>query len=916
MTQEQQMTLDLLLSPVNQPSTKELLLHKGKSALSSIIGALKKVPEEYREKIRTEVVREIKAILEQGKILPILLPITSIPSIQKHGSCIVSVGKELALMLTSSSNITTKVLQELMSAVYGGSDAEGLWIWKDAYESLEIGIVLYLRQLGNELLKGDHHQTLERLIQLEASLPTHTRRSEAQIAYQQFSTPLPLAFVAAIAANINNTDFVLEPSAGNGLLAIWAEIAGAFLVLNEIYKPRRDTLIELFPDAAISDHNGEQIDDLLDKDLKPTVVLINPPFSASPKMNKRNPMATWKHITSALHRLQHGGRLVAITADWFSPNNPDWRDYFLKLRRFGFVAFSAGIEGRAYRKHGTTIDTRLTIIERESRFDFGEIIDDKLSLKDLLEHIQIHRGTRYKAVDAHSAASPREDTQEKVLESVALPKYKAIEPSEDKDETGLNLLFTASTPTESQEVPLNWDDLVEVEYSAIESNTDLRELGDDGLYESYQPQTIQIHNAQAHPSPLVESSAMSSVKPPLPKYRPLLPRRIIQEGYLSAAQLETIIYAGDSHEKFLTNWYIVDETLDSLLLSSEGEEGAVRFRRGYGCSDGTGVGKGRQIAGIIIDNWLQGRKKALWLSKNETLLEDAKRDFCALGGKEEQVIPLSKFKLGEPIELTEGILFVTYATLRSDGKDNKISRLQQIVNFLGKDFDGAIIFDESHAMANASSEKGDRGVKKGSMQGRSGLRLQRALPNARVVYVSATGASRLENLSYMERLGLWSTDSMPFRSRDEFVSLVQTGGVAAAEVVARDLKSLGMYTARSISFDGVSYEVLVTELSDEQVKIYDQYANAYQIIHQNIAEALQSTNVINIDGNARNSGAKSAAYSAFESMKQRFFNHLLSSIKAQTLIKSIEKDLFEGHAAIVQLVSTDEALLEIHSKRS
>jgi P-loop containing NTP hydrolase pore-1 len=35
-----------------------------------------------------------------------------------------------------------------------------------------------------------------------------------------------------------------------------------------------------------------------------------------------------------------------------------------------------------------------------------------------------------------------------------------------------------------------------------------------------------------------------------------------------------------------------------------------------------------------------------------------------------------------------------------------------------------------------------------SQQGRAGLRLQHALPNARVVYVSATGATTVHNLGY------------------------------------------------------------------------------------------------------------------------------------------------------------------------
>ena len=41
--------------------------------------------------------------------------------------------------------------------------------------------------------------------------------------------------------------------------------------------------------------------------------------------------------------------------------------------------------------------------------------------------------------------------------------------------------------------------------------------------------------------------------------------------------------------------------------------------------DGAGVGKGRTIAGIIYQNYLEGRKKALWLSVSNDLKYDAVR---------------------------------------------------------------------------------------------------------------------------------------------------------------------------------------------------------------------------------------------------------------------------------------------------
>ena len=55
---------------------------------------------------------------------------------------------------------------------------------------------------------------------------THTRRSEEQVALDQFSTPPQLGALAVLAAQIRPGDQVLEPSAGTGLLAVLAEACG------------------------------------------------------------------------------------------------------------------------------------------------------------------------------------------------------------------------------------------------------------------------------------------------------------------------------------------------------------------------------------------------------------------------------------------------------------------------------------------------------------------------------------------------------------------------------------------------------------------------------------------------------------------------------------------------------------------
>ena len=359
----------------------------------------------------------------------------------------------------------------------------------------------------------------------------------------------------------------------------------------------------------------------------------------------------------------------------------------------------------------------------------------------------------------------------------------------------------------------------------------------------------------------------------------------------------------------LAGRYRVDESLDTLSLAKDDDEAAVQFRKGFFLGDGTGAGKGRQAAGIILDSWLRGRRKAVWISKSDKLLFDAQRDWSALGQEKLLIVPQSRYRQGTPIRIAEGVLFTTYATLRSSEREGKASRLQQILDWLGKDFDGVILFDEAHAMANAAGEKSERGDKGPSQQGRSGLRLQHALPSARIVYVSATGATGVHNLAYAQRLGLWGGADFPFANRADFVAAVEAGGVAAMEVLARDLKALGLYIARSLSYEGIEVEIVEHALTQEQIRIYDAYAQAFQIIHANLDAALKATNVTG-ETSTLNRQAKAAARSAFESNKQRFFNHLITAMKTPTLLKSIAADIEAGDAAVVQLVSTGESLME------
>ncbi len=766
-------------------------------------------------------------------------------------------------------------LRFLFEARTGRSDASGAWSMRQAYDALELAQALFLRDPDCPLVAPGPRETLARLDRFVARLPVQSYRSEAQVALQQFSTPLALAFLAGLASQPRPANLVLEPSAGNGLLALWAARAGSRLLLNERDGARLAGLAEAFPAAQLSGHDAELIDDLLPPGQSPGLVLMNPPLARSDGRGEDR-YAGARHLLAALARLSPGGRLVAIMPESFGAagNGCALR---AKACRGAQLRLDALIPPGAFARHGTSVAVRLVVFDKAAALA-GEPICGKADTLDALLAAIAALPRRAEPGEPPHRASPSLSLFRRSLEARVAPMPRAV----------------IAGPAEAC-TPLRYRILEQLAPAQAQV----------GLYLPYRPSRIVIKGASAHPTPLVESLAMGSIAAPKPDHVPLLPARLVADGLLSEAQLETLVYAGSAFARDLPGRFVpIDE---GCALQPADEEGDL-YRAGYFLGDGTGAGKGRQVAGIILDQWLRGNRRHIWISKNETLLEDARRDWSALGGLALDIQPLSQWKLGTPLDLDAGILFVTYPTLRSGRAD--ATRLRQIADWAGAAFEGVIAFDEAHAMANAAGGEGSRGKVKGSEQGIAGIRLQNLLPRARILYASATGASDVNNLAYAGRLGLWGPETA-FADRSQFVGSIREGGIAAMELVARDLKALGLYAARALSFAGVEYDVLEHRLTAGQIEIYDAYADAWAIIHANLETALEATRIVDAaTGETLNANAKSAALSRFEGTKQRFFGQLLLSMKLPSLIPAIECDLAAEHSVVIQLVSTAEAMLD------
>lgn len=81
-----------------------------------------------------------------------------------------------------------------------------------------------------------------------------------------------------------------------------------------------------------------------------------------------------------------------------------------------------------------------------------------------------------------------------------------------------------------------------------------------------------------HPTEVVESKCFRAVQAPPPSYNPALSPELIRKGCLSDIQYESVVYAGMRHSHLLRDG----------------------MRAAYFIGDGTGTGKGRQLAAIIL----------------------------------------------------------------------------------------------------------------------------------------------------------------------------------------------------------------------------------------------------------------------------------------------------------------------------
>lgn len=816
----------------------------------------------------------------------------------------------------------TRDLLDFADKAYGGTLAEGKYGIRDAYDALEAAFNRHLEETG---ITNDIKATIQFYNMEMRKLPTQTVRTEGQVELQQFSTPPSEAYLVTVLGGIRKGTKVLEPSAGDGSIAVQARMQGGTVAVNEIDPGRRENLTIL--GFTPYDVDAEYLHSTLPDNVQPDVVVMNPPFSSTGgRLKGHNTGFGAEHVYQALLRLKPGGRLVAIVGNGMAFGKPKMAGWWAKVMKDYNVRANVGISGKEYVKYGTGFDNNILVIdktgptERQNGSPVNVITGEGLTVEQAYDRLKplteedVHANIERANAGKSPAMAPKTDGKpgtskptigndnDNAIGRAGRPTPakrpgagRAPVPGMDKpggsvpgtigggglsapNGTGQTVTVTNGKPTAGigqENAPGPGQPRSELQRT--ESVKPIQEES-GGVYAKYQVSKAKYKGSKEHPAKVSESVAMASVQPPDVTYKLHLPQSLIESGSVSDVQLEAITYACQAHEQRLPTGQ----------------------RKEFLLGDGTGMGKARTIIGIIQENWLQGRKKIVYVTKSADLVNQLKADMEAMGVKI-PVIEQGKSKQDEKIETPAGILFTTYSTAAGEFKTSK-KRYKQILEWFGKDNDGVFIFDESHLMKNVSESKFEFGgeakdLQEGADRGQMGVSFKKELPNARFVNASATAATTPINLAYLSRLGLWGPGT-PFADFMAFLNVMKDGGTGAMELLSRDLKSNGLYLSRSISFDGVEYETVTHNLGEAETKTYNDMADFWAMMLQKIDEAA---------ANAHMKGEKQKIMKQFYSAQQRFFLQLMMSFQADSMVKDADAQLEDGHSVVISLYNTNES---------
>ena len=238
----------------------------------------------------------------------------------------------------------------------------------DETQIKELYEVAIMRALKNRLT-GDISKNYQTACEIYDNQVNFAHRTSNSVLLQQYSTPLPLSYLAGayVKHNQPETARYFEPSAGNGLLTI--ALNSRYVTVNEIDKNRNKNLREFGNYNSVTSQDASkpfpEIEHSFDG------IITNPPFGRwDTEKIGGYPISKLEHIMSirALDTMKDNGRAAIIIGghtEWDKYNRVEngANRYFLSyLYHYYNVDDVINIDGKMYAKQGTTFPIRLILI--------------------------------------------------------------------------------------------------------------------------------------------------------------------------------------------------------------------------------------------------------------------------------------------------------------------------------------------------------------------------------------------------------------------------------------------------------------------------------------------------------------------------------------------------------------------------
>ena len=861
------------------------------------------------------------------------------------------VGKKIESAPTLTSHLQEKIangempkdnpgLKKIVEA-FDGKPAEPARM-KQAQEALESGIVQHSRSIVKSGV--DDRDTFSQLVKLYDSQPNLNVRTSTSIENQAYSTPAPLAFVAGKLAGIGKKTRTYEPTAGNGMLLIGAEPKN--VIANELNPERAASLKEqgfmvTQGDALKADVPAKSQD----------AVVTNPPFgsvkdaqgNATKERVDGYKIGQIDHLIAAkaLDAMKDNGKATLILgANKFTPGGQSTDDnIFLNwLYSHYNVVGHFEVEGKLYGRQGAAWPVRIIAID-------GRHVSDAIAPKP--ESIERARtwDDVYKQASKIMAAGPAEPARERGADN-SIQRQPANEPRSVRTEPRATPERTdqetsrPSTPSVNEQPrtparPVS-DRNAERTGGVAVSDPSVRPDADvarsDQLEKGHKPNERTPKLGADQRSSLAISPKSNDFQTP---YTPasgkkdanvLIPVNMKSPLEQAMNALEDEVGDIDKFTAKELGYDSVSDLHDAFMgLQVDSVAAAIHeIQQGKAIviADQTGIGKGRQAAGIIRWAAKQGHIP-VFITKAPSLFTDMYGDLADIGTDDVKPFIMNSDewitrpdgsraftnkpghrKVLEQIrntgELPDGrnAVFLTYSQV------NVPNTQQQVLSSLARK--AVFVLDESHN-AGGDSNTGDF--------------LRGLLADAKgVTYLSATYAKRPDNmpLYFKTDMGEAIGDS------GTLVQAMKDGGLPLQTVVSNNLVKAGQMFRRERSYDGISMKTKVdTEHRAEHTKIADGATSALRAIvdadhafHTTYVEEAQKQaakeNKANKIVGGGNEAGKSVNHTEFSSVVHNFVRQMLLGIKADTAAEDAVAAIRRGEKPVIAVDNTMGSFLSAY----